>query len=345
MGAKTISVAPSGTTNWTIIPGSDGKFSIKSDTVDDTIFGQQFKSEKPNLLSWDINTSAKVKGVVGYNAVIKKTGSPIAFTGEAMSNTTGQTYKIDNAAKNIWDIATPVVVYDVGTDVTASVTSINFLFGEVTFDAAYTVTGPITVDGASLPNSQLCSITDFSLTQQANMNDTTDFCTAQSNNGHKTYTPGLKTVSFSPNGFHAASNTFFTSIENRERVVIEINPDGSGLSSCRGFFIPTTKDQSGNVGDLEKISVTYMLNVPDDNQKLSVPFSWEHSSTSTLNQAIKDSLDAWSTDQSVEVRYLSDGASGYQGTAFVTDISLKGGVNELNVFSLNFQGSGGVTSI
>ena len=345
MGAKIISVAPQGTTNWTIIPGSDGKLGINSDTVDDTIFGQKFKSENPNLLSWTVSTGAKVKGVVGYTAVIKKTGSPIAFTGEAMSNTSGQTYRIDNTAKNIWDITTPVVVYDNGIDATTSVSSINFLFGEVTFDSAYTVTGPVTVDGASLPNSQICSITDFSLTQQAATNDTTDFCVSQSNNGHKTYEYGLKTVSISANGFHSASNTFVTSLTSRERVVIEINPDGNGLSSCRGFFKPTSYDQSGNVGDLEKISINYMLNVPDDNQKLSFPFAWEHSSTSTLNQAIRDSLDAWENDQSVEIRYLSDGTSGHQGTALVTDVSLKSDVKDLNSFTLNFQGTGSLATI
>lgn len=342
--AKKVRIAPATTTNWVTLPGNTADFSIDADMLDDTIFGHDYKSEQPDILSWQVSSNAIYKGFSGYQALIKKTGAATVMTDEPMALVSGLTYQITDTTKRLIDVATTVVVEDNNVNQTANVEKIDFLFGRVTFKSTYTPTGPITITGKYLPASQICAMNKFTLSQQAESIDETDLCVAQTNSGFRQYKVGLKSVSLELSGFYKATNAFLDAVKDRSLVMIELNPDGAGKSTARGFFKPKSDKQSGKVGALEEETMMYGLYIPD-NDLLSAPFGWSHAVDSTLNGAIRTLLDAWQTSALVECRYLEDGTTGKQGSAAPTDVSLSGGLGALNEFSVQLQGSGGITTV
>ncbi len=344
MAAKTIQVSNDGGVTWYTLPGGTGEYSEEAGQIDDTIFGAAYQSNEAGIISWTINANALYKGFAGYFAKVKQPGTSTAFTGEAMSLVSGQTYQINNAAMQIWDRTATFVVYDNGTDVTNQVVEFDYLFGKITFDSGYTVVGSITIDGAYFPMVDLGTASSFTLAQTADAIQTTDFATAQSNGGYHTYNPGLKTVSLELTGFYSASNNFSQLLNNRQEVIIEINPDGSGKSLARGYFRAITHGQSGDVGALEEETISFSLNVPADD-KIKNVYSWYHDTTTTLSQAVRIILDAWEQDTKPMVQYLYNGTNGYRGTAVVTDVSLESSLEGMNTFAANFQGDGAVTIV
>lgn len=344
MGAKTISVSTDDVTYYTL-PGNSGELSNEAGTLDDTIFGQIYKSSQTGIINWSVKANGLYKGFAGYVAKIKKNGSTTAFTDEAMSLVSGKTYKITDATKNVWDRSATITVDDNAVDATANVESIDFLFGQVTFAAAYTPTGPITVSGSYFPMTQVAKAQEFTLTQTTDAIDTTDFETAQGNEGHRTFDYGLRTVSLDLTGVYASSNGYRASLEARDELMIEINPDGNSKSVARGFFKPISQDQSGNVGALEKETNKFELSVPDSPANLSGPFEWQHASDTTLNTAIQKALTQWTAGSLIYVKYLSDGVAGIKGQGVITDLTLKGGIEAMNEFTVNIQGSDTITTV
>lgn len=342
--AKKIRISPLAAGTWATLPGNTGDFSIDAEMLDDTIFGHSFKSEQPDILSWQVSSNAIYKGFSGYQALIKKTGAGVVMTDEPMALVSGLTYQITDTTKRLIDVATTVVVEDGGVDHTADVEKIDYLFGKVTFKSTYTVTGAVTITGKYLPSSQICAMNKFTLSQQAESIDETDLCVAQTNSGFRQYAVGLKTVSLELSGFYRSTNAFLDAVKNRSLVLIELNPDGAGKSVARGLFKPKSDKQSGKVGALEEETMMYSLFIPD-NDILATPFGWSHAVDSTLNTAVRTLLDAWQNSALVDVRYLEDGATGKQGSAAPTDVSLSGGLGALNEFSVQLQGSGGITSV
>lgn len=342
--AKKIRIAPATTTDWVTLPGNTADFMIEADMIDDTIFGHDYKSEQPDILSWSMSSNAIYKGYSGYQAIIKKTGVPVVITDEPMSLVSGKTYRITDAAKRLLNVDTTAIVEVATVDQTAEVESINYLFGLVTFKSTYTVSGAVTFTGAYVPATQICSMNKYSLTQQADTIDETDLCVAQSNSGFRQYRLGLKNVNLELSGFYKVASAFATSVKNRERLIIDINPDGLGKSIARGFFVAKSDKQSGKVGSLEDESVSFALSVPDNSLMLT-PFAWSHDLTSTLNTGIQTVLSAWQTGTLVEARYLEDGTTGKQGSAVPTNVSIAGGLGALNEFSVQLKGSGGITNV
>jgi hypothetical protein len=342
--AKKVRVSALAASTWVTLPGNTADFQADSDMLDDTVFGHPFKSMQPDILSWSVSSNAIYKGYAGYQAIIKKTGVVTVMTDEPAALLVGQRYRITDATKRLLHVSTTVLVKDNGVNHTVDVDNIDFLFGIVTFKVGYVVTGPVLVTGAYLPASQICAMNKYSLSQQAEAVDETDLCVAQSNSGFRQYKPGLKNVSLELSGFYRPATSFLQALKDRERLMIEINPDGAGESVARGFFIAKSDKQSGKVGALEEESVSFDLYVPD-NALLHEPFGWQHKTTSKLNGGIKTLIESWETGDLVDVRYLEDGTTGKQGSAVLTNISLAGGLGALNEFSVQFKGSGGITNI
>lgn len=342
--AKKVRVAPATTTNWVTLPGNTADFQMEMDMLEDTVFGFDYKSEQPDIGSWSMSANAIYKGYSGYQAVVKKTGVPVAMTDEPMALVSGKTYRVTDTTKRILNILATTIVKVGGVDQTANVQSISYLFGTVTFLSSYTPGGAVTITGGYVPASQICAMNKYSLTQQADTIDQTDLCVAQSNSGLRQYAMGLKTVNLEMSGFYKASSAFLTALKNRERVVVEINPDGAGKSLVRGFFNMKMKKQSGKVGALEEETVSFSLNTPD-NALMQEPFAWLHDPSTTLNTGIQTLLSAWQTGALVEARYLEDGVTGKQGSAVPTNISIAGGLGALNEFSVQLKGSGGITDV
>ncbi len=342
--AKRVRLSADGT-NFFTLPGNTAELNNEAGDIDDTIFGQDYSSTQSGLINWTVSANSLYKGFAGYVAKILKTGTSTPFTTQAMSLVSGRTYRITDVTKNIWDRNTTLTVFDNAVAVNASnILNVDYLFGRVTFAAGYTVTGPVTVTGASLPKLVVGCVNSFTLTQTANPIDNTCMDTAQANSGRRTFEYGLKTVSLDLTGIYKVANGFIDLLESRAELVIEINPDGSNLTVGRGFFKPVTTGQSGDVGDLEQETITFNLSVPD-NDILAYPFHWVHDVTSTLNQAVRIALDAWESNTFVDVQYLPDGTTGKQGEGIIVDMTLSGGLEAMNEFTVNIQGSGALTDV
>lgn len=341
--AKVVQVSVDDTTYYTL-PGSTGGLSNEASAIDDTVFGNTFSSTQAGLNGWTIEGQAYYKGFAGYVAKILKAGTPTAMTTEPMSQVGATlTYRVTAPAKRVLDPADTYVINDDGTPVDAEdIANINYLFGEVTFVSGYTVAGAITITGDYLPTAVMGKANSYTLQQTAEAVETTDFNTAQGNNGHRTFQPGLRTVQLELGGFYDVANGFKALLTSRATVIVEINPDGSGKSLARGFFQLTAQDQSGDVGALEEESVTLALQVPSSDY---VPFGWHHESDTTLHQSVRTCLAAWIDEESLFVRYLYDGTNGMKGEAIVTEVSMSGGLDDMNEFTANFQGSGVTTVV
>ncbi len=342
MPAKVVQISDDDGANYYVLPGNSGEFSDESGALDDTIFGQNFKSGQPNLINWSVKANALYKGFAGYIVDIKKSGSTTTFTAEATTLVSGKTYKITSATKNVWDRTFTPTVYDNAVDHTADVESIDYLLGRVTFKSAYSITGPVTISGKYFPMTVLAKYRSYTLTQTVSPIDDTDIPTAQANNGHMTYEYGLKTVSLEVSGVYASTNGYRASLVARDELVIEINPDGAEESMCRGFFKPTNRSQSGNVGDLEEEKASFTLFVPTDLD--TPPFKWLHTS-SPLSTSVQKALGAFENETVLKVQYLPDGATGLEGDCIISDVSLSGGLTAMNEFSVNLQGTGEVTVV
>lgn len=338
--AKRVRISPDNGVTFYTFPGDTAELGREGAELKDTIFGQDFASAQTGLLSGSIKANGIYKGFAGYVAKIKKSGTPTTMTTEAMSLVSGKTYKITDATKNILDRNTAISVFDNATPVVvADIASIDHLFGRVTFASGYTPTGPITMTAKYLPTAVIASANGFSLTQQGNAIDNSTYETTQANGGYRTYEMGLKTVKLNVSGIYNASNAFEALLASREECVIEINPDGSGKSVARGFFKPITMSQSGDVGELEEQSFDFTLSVPDQ-EDVDLPFKWLHDTTTTLSRAIREAIAAWENAEETVVDYLPDGAAGFVADAIVTDLSLSGGLEAMNVFTVAFQLSG-----
>lgn len=337
--AKRIQISPDGST-WYTLPGNKGEFQHEAGQIKDTIFGQDFESNQTGIIGWMINANGLYKGFAGYVTKILKSGTPTVMTAEAMSLVSGKTYKVTAGSKNVFDRLTAVRVYDNAVEVTdpTKIESINYLFGRVTFAASYTPTGPITVTGKYLPMTQVAGANSFTLTQTANAIDNTDYETAQGNGGFRTHEYGLRTVALSLKGIYKPTNGFADLLIARAECVVEINVDGSGKSVARGFMKPANTGQDGNVGELENDSLDFTLSVPDQ-EGVDLPFSWIHDGTTSLSMAIRTALSSWESGDLVSVNYLADGENGKEGEAIITDLSLSGGLEAMNEFTIKFQGS------
>lgn len=339
MAAKRIRISADDGTTWFTFPGDKGEIHDEADGIKDTILGQEFSSEQTGMIQWNVTTNGLYKGFAGYVAKIMKSGTATTMTADPMSLVSGKIYRITASTKSVFDRATAITVLDNAVAVDAEdIESIDYLHGRVIFDAGYTVTGPVTITGKYLPMTQIAKANSFTLTQTAGTKDTSVFESAQANGGYRTFEYGLRTVSLGLKGIYASSNAFRALLAARSELVIEINPDGSSKSVARGFFKAMSTGQTGNVGELEEQDLNFTLSVPDD-EDITLPFDWQFASDSTLSQAVRITIDAWEAGEVVKVAYLEDGTTGTMGDAVITDLTLSGGLDVMNDFSIKFQGT------
>lgn len=346
MPAKRIQVSGDNGVTYFTLPGNQGDLKDETGQIEDTIFGQLFKSAEVGLINAQISSNAIYKGFAGYTCKIYKPGVSTVFTTEACTLVSGKTYQINDQTKRMWDrLGTPFNFFDNAINRNTEVLSVDYLHGRVTFKPTYTVIGPVTITGRFFPRVQLAAYRGFTLGMQLDAIDITDIPTTQVNGGHMLYNgEGLKTVSLELNGVYNATNAFRAALIARSEIILEVNPDGSNQSIARGFFKYGSRGQSGNIGALEEETLSARLFVPDS-ALMETPFSWNHLATTTLNQGIQQSIIAWQNGTAVKVRYLPDGLTGFQFDAIVTDLSLTGGMEKMNEFSVQYQCTGAATVI
>jgi hypothetical protein len=347
MAAKRIQVSVDAGTTYRTLPGNSGEFNEEEATVTDTVFGQSFESNDVSIGQWEVSANGFFKGAVGYCAKIRQTGVATTMTTEATTLVSGKTYQITATAKRIIDYFTAVTVFDNAVDRTANVISIDYLAGTVTFAGAYTVVGPVTITGKYLPTAVIANIRNFTLTQNTNAIDTSDFETACGNNGWRTFKPGLRTVQFETDGLYNYTNGTAAALRARAPIIIEVTPDNSTTTVFRGFFKRQNRGQSGDVGALETEKQAFGLWVPDGSLVVT-PFSWYFGSGAAINLAMKDVITAWQAETLLKVRYQDDNAvvnSGHVGDAVTTEITLTGSYEGLNEFKFGFRGSGAPATV
>lgn len=334
---KRIQVSPDSGAHWYTFPGNKGELNDEASAIKDTIYGQDFDSTQTGMINWSITTNGLYKGFAGYVAKILRSGTPTVLTDEATSNLSGNVYQITDTTKRILDRLTPVVVKDGSTVlVEGDDYTVNYLFGIVTLDSA--PAGAVTIGGKYLPMTQVAKANGFTLTQTANANNNSVYESAQANGGYNTYEYGLRTVSLSLKGIYASSNQFRALLAARSEMIIEINPDGTSKSVARGFFKAMQTGQSGDVGDLEEQTLNFSLAVPAQDD-IPLPFEWRFTADSTLSRAVREAILAWQAGTLIDVNYLENGTTGTKGEAVITDLSLTGGLDAMNEFSVKFQGS------
>jgi hypothetical protein len=347
--AKVVAVSTDDLT-YNTLPGSSGELSRDGAVIDDTIFGEAYKSGMTGILQWTVNANAVYKGYAGYLAKLKKMGTSTVMTTEACALVSGKTYQISNSAKRIWDRSAVVTVFDNAVDHTSDVEAVDYLFGTITFKATYTVTGAVTITGKYFPTADLAKWQSYTLTQTAEAIKDTDGPTAQANGGYNTNSPGLKTVTLEVPSVYDRTAAWAIELINRREVLIEINPDGNAKSIARGFFRLTADKQSGNVGALEQETLSFTLNVPLSSgaagfPSVDRPFGWSHAVDSPIPTAVKNCLNAWENETEIYVRYLPDAVNGIKGLAVVTNMTLTGGMEAPSSFAVTLLGDGGLTDI
>lgn len=336
MSAKSIDVRRNPIDPWVALPGSTGELNLDQATVDDSISGSNFTSMQPTLITWGVNANGYFKGFPGYQATLKRAGTPVSMTDEPTASSNGGFYIVDRD-RSVLDRNTPVVVNDAGFPVDeADIEFIDYLQGGVVFVDSYTPNGAITITGSFRPTSPICFAQTFNLGLTADTENVTDFCTAQNNNGFAIFRYQRQTVELTLDGFYSPTSNYNADLIGRTEVIIEVNPDGQGLSVARGYFKATSVAQSGDVGNTETQSATYMLFVPEG---VSRPFSWYHSPVTSIPEGIKIVLDAWEDRAEIELRYTPENGLTSTGAALVADTSLESGVEDINTFTFNFQGT------
>lgn len=349
MPAKLVQVSSDDATYYTL-PGNTGELTREGANIDDTIFGQTFKSGITGIIGWGMNANAVYKGYPGYAADLKKPGTSTPMTDEPCALVSGKTYRVTNVAKRVLNRAVAVVVEDNNVDHTADVLEIDYLFGKVTFKPTYTVTGAVSITGAYFPTISIGKATAYTLTQTADAIDTTDFGTAKTNGGYRTHTAGLRNVTLEFPAVFNVTDDWDGVLAGRTELIIEVNPDGlgeAGGSLCRGFYRLMTDRQAGNVGALEEETLMFQLNVPllSTAYQLALPFGWAHSGTSPIPLAIKKILDQWEAQGLIYGKYLPDGLAGWKGQGVTTNFTLTGGMEAMNSFAWTLQASGAPTQI
>lgn len=352
MPGKLIQISDDAGANYFTFPGGTGNFDRDSAQISDTVFGQTFGSNEIGLLGLNLSANAIYKGFAGYVADLKQPGTATTMTTESMTLEAGNIYKIDDAAKEIWDrtgSVDPFVFFDVAVDRNVEVEWVDYLFGRVKFLDSFTVIEPVTVTGTFFPTLALGNAQSFTLTQTADSIETSTFETAQANGGYRTFDPGLRSVAIDLSGIYALSNAFAVALAARSEIIIEVNPDGAGLSLARGFFKFSTHGVSGDVGALEEETLSAALNVPqpaaDGIANVIIPFGWFHDPLTTLSLSIQKAITAWQNETKPKIQYLGDGVAGDNFDAVITELTLTGGLEAMNDFAISVVGDGAPTVV
>lgn len=351
MAAKIIAVSADDITYYNL-PGSSGDLSRQAGSLEDTIFGQTFKSMQPGIIGWQATANAYFKGYPGYACSIKKVGTSTAMTTEACTLVSGKTYQVTAPTKRVLNRAVTMNVFDNAVNRNAEVLSVDYLSGKITFKSTYTVIGPVTVTGEYYPTVSVGAYTDYTLTQTAVAIKDTNIPAAQANGGVDTYRAGgLREVNIQLPSIFASADAWDAALIARSEYIIEVNPDGTGAHFARGFFKLFDNKQSGNVGALEEETTQFNLVVPvaiagvGAGFDVETPFLWTHAAGGPIPAAVKTVLNAWEGEDKLYVKYLYDGVNGWKGSAVVTNVSLQGGLESVNQFNMTFQGDGARTDV
>jgi hypothetical protein len=198
--------------------------------------------------------------VPGFKTSVKLSGTPTTLTSAAMStySTVAHTYQVTNTDYQCFSSTGTLTFTGNGTAINSSkISSINYLFGSVTFST--TVSTPIKATGKYIPLTKIAGAHQYTLTQAATMLDNTDF----SSTGWTSRISGLKTVSlslskFEDNSTGTTESTIYDYFKSGSKFIVEIKPNTTGLKA-RGWFIVENENRTGGINDISDRSISFQL--------------------------------------------------------------------------------------
>ena|SRR3990167_2445317 len=193
-------------------------------------------------------------GDAAYNTKVKISGVSTAMTSQAMTLVSGNTYQINSTARRVWNPDGTFAFTDLGSTIAASnISSIDYLFGKVTF-----ATGKTTValaSGTYLPVANVLGAQSYTLNLGRALLDDTDFTST----GWISRIPGLLDASVSITRWDDLDTDFIDMLEDPASViVVDITPGGESLIA-RGFFRLESDNLSGDVAALQSNELSFAL--------------------------------------------------------------------------------------
>lgn len=196
-------------------------------------------------------------GVAGYGASIKKSGSTTVFVNEDFTNTTGDTWQIDDTVKRVFDKDSLPGFYDDNIAIPANeVQSIDYLYGRVTFTS--TKVGPIVANGSYFPMLEIAGAKEISLNRTVAIHDDT----STGNAGFHTKVYGLQDITMTLSRWDDLTKEFTNILKNRKEVIIEFAPTVD--KSYRGWFVIDSAGQSLDLNALIEESISFQLAGDDE---------------------------------------------------------------------------------
>lgn len=204
-----------------------------------------------------------MSAVAAYKTTLYVGGTSTAFTTEAMGGSGAGPYQLTDTAKRVWDPAVTPSFFDNGVPiVSGDISSIDYLFGKVTFTGSKV--GPITVTGNYIPLLAVAQGKGFNLNQEADMLDATVFSTSPD----RIFIPGLKQLSGSLSTFDtlltdldsgAPSWTWSAKFTAATTLFFEIDPGGVGTSKYRFWGLLPALTSEGEVDALIQGNLDFQM--------------------------------------------------------------------------------------
>ena len=160
---------------WANLPVESPTLNINNSPQETTALGNNggFKGRTYGLKDFSISAEGTFVPINVYSFTLKKSGTPTAMTDEAMSNTTGNSYKVDASAKEIFDRDSDLIFKDGGSVIpVGDIASIDYLSGTVTLTGA--ASGAVTVTGNYIPVTASIDATTASIEMNREVEETTN---------------------------------------------------------------------------------------------------------------------------------------------------------------------------
>lgn len=205
--------------------------------------------------------------VLGYQCLVRKSGTTTAVVDEPCELVSGTTFRITASAKRCVD---PDVSWFLEADAVAipadDVLSADLVNGEFTLSGDVSPSAVITFSGSFLPLTTTAEVLteakSFSLGLSTELADTTVFTgTSNMHAGLRRRLATLKDVSLEVESIASHSDLFVLQNykDNATRVVTEIYFGADGTERFRGYCFIDNIDRSGDVGDLISTAITFKI--------------------------------------------------------------------------------------
>ena len=328
--SKAVAIAPINR-DFVSIPSNNLSADTSVDLADSSVFGSYFQSNTPTLASWDVSTTAILKDVAGYTASIRKATT----SSERQSVLTFREGWWESEDEySLWDYSGSVVLEDGNGEIDVEdIEEIDYLHGRVKFKD-YEVVGQLTATHHYYDTVKICDVDNLDLNMSSNIEDMTDFCYAQDNEGYRNWAYTQLNVSLSLGGFDRDITEFMTDV-GRDLSIIEISLDKNKGSVARGYF--TSVNQQFDGWFIRRRTIEYELHQHDIKVK---PFSWKHKDSS-LPESIRWVIDAWENRKALKIRYIPIRENlAIAGDVLVAQCGISVAVDGIPTFDIDFQGVG-----